>query len=128
MKISFRALDIFNREFRKLAKKYPSLERDFQDFCAFLETQPTWLGIWDIEQINNLGQDILLPIYKVRKFRCASLSKNSTQSGIRIIYIYDANADTIEFIEFIEIYHKWSKEIENRERIIELYSGKKTIL
>ncbi len=128
MKISFRTLDIFDREFRKLAKKYPSLERDFQDFCAFLMEQPTGLGIWDIERINNLGEDILLPIYKVRKFRCQSLSKNSIQSGIRIIYVYDASSDTIEFIEFVEIYHKWSKEIENRGRIIEIYSSRKSLL
>lgn len=127
MKISFRTLDIFDREFRKLTKKYPSLERDFEDFQKFLEVSPTGLGIGDIERIDQLGSDISLPIYKVRKFRCQSLSKNSTQSGIRIIYAYDASSDTIEFIEFIKIYHKWTKEIEDRERILSLYAGRKNL-
>lgn len=128
MKISFRTLDIFDREFRKLTKKSPSLEKDFVDFQKFLEVSPTGLGIGDIERIDQLGNEIILPIYKVRKFRCQSLSKNSTQSGIRIIYVYDASSDTIEFIEFIEIYHKWMKEVEDRKRILEVYSGRKNLL
>lgn len=106
MQINFRTIDIFDREFRKLAKKYPSLEKDFEDFCDFLREQPTGLGIGDIERINELGKEITLPVYKVRKFICRSLSKNSTQSGIRIIYVYDVSNDTIEFIEFVEIYYK----------------------
>jgi hypothetical protein len=128
MQISFRKLDIFDREFKKLVKKYPSLIRDFEDFCAFLVEQPTGLGIWDIERINNLGDDIILSVYKVRKFRCQSLAKNSTQSGIRIIYVHDTSFGIIEFIEFVEIYQKWAKEIEDRERIIERYSKKKSLL
>jgi hypothetical protein len=106
MSIKFCTLDIFDREFRKLAKKYPSLERDFEDFKKFLESEPTGLGIGDIERIDQLGAEIFLPVYKVRKFRCKSLSKNSTQSGIRIIYVYDATNGTIEFIEFVEMYFK----------------------
>jgi|GEM_PF-3285472 len=106
MSINFCTLDIFDREFQKLAKKYPSLENDFEDFQRFLENEPTGLGIGDIERIDQLGVEILLPVYKVRKFRCKSLAKNSTQSGIRIIYVYDATSATIEFIEFVEIYHK----------------------
>lgn len=128
MQISFRKLDIFDCEFKKLVKKYPSLARDFEVFCAFLSQQPTGLGGWDIERINNLGDDITLSIYKVRKFRCQSLAKNSTQSGIRIIYVHDTSCGIIEFIEFIEIYHKWTKETEERKRIIERYSKKKSLL
>ena len=127
MQINFRTIEIFDRELQKLAKKYPSLEKDFGDFCAFLQEQPIGLWIGDIEQINNLGKEIILPIYKVRKFRCASLSKNSTQSGIRIIYVYDASNDMIEFIEFVEIYYKWQKEMEDRARIIDLYSWKDSL-
>jgi len=106
MSINFRALDIFDREFRKLLKKYPSLKKDFSSFQKFLEQEPTGLGIGDIERINGLGEKILLPIYKVRKFACKSLSQNRSQSGIRIIYVYDATTDTVEFIEFVEIYYK----------------------
>lgn len=127
MSIKFSTLDIFDREFRKLTKKYPSLEKDFEDFQKFLETEPVGLGIGDIERIDQLGAEILLPVYKVRKFRCRSLAKNSTQSGMRIIYVYDATQRTIEFIEFIEIYHKWTKDMEDRSRIREFYSGKKNL-
>lgn len=127
MQISFRTLDIFDREFRKLTKKYPSLERDFADFQIFLWTYPIGIGTGDIVRIDSLWEALMLPIYKVKSFRCFSLAKNSTQSGIRIIYVYDASSDTIEFIEFIEIYHKWSKEMEDRQRILEIYSWKKSL-
>lgn len=106
MAINFRTLDVFDREFRKLIKKYPSLKKDFSLFQKFLEQEPTGLGIGDIERINGLGEEIVLPIYKVRKFACKSLAQNRSQSGIRIIYAYDATTDTVEFIEFVEIYYK----------------------
>lgn len=58
MAINFRTLDIFDREFRKLIKKYPSLEKDFSLFQKFLEQEPVGLGIGDIERINGLGEEI----------------------------------------------------------------------
>jgi hypothetical protein len=30
-------------------------------------------------------------------------------------------------VEFIEIYHKWTKEVEDRNRILETYSGRKSL-
>ena len=45
-------------------------------------------------------------------------------SGIRIVYAYDGNSGTIEFIEFIEIYHKNNQEDHDRELLIREYAGK----
>jgi mRNA-degrading endonuclease RelE of RelBE toxin-antitoxin system len=129
MKIkSFQMLPAFERELKRLAKKYPSLQKDFQDFQTFLEIYPTGLWTGDIVRINNLGEEIVIPIYKARSFRCYSIAKNSNNSGIRIIYAYDNVSETIEFVEFIEIYHKWTKETEDRDRIIEQYCGKETLV
>ena len=117
----------FEKELKKLQKKYPSLGKDFQDFQRFLSIYPE--GIWtgDIVRINGLGEEILLPIYKVKSFRCYSIAKNSTNSGIRIIYVYDKSSEVIEFIEFIEIYHKGSKELEDRSRIIDIYKNRERL-
>ncbi len=128
MKIKeFRMLEIFEKDFKKLQKKYPSLQKDFYDFKDFLKLFPTGIGTGDIVRINWLGEGIEIPIYKVRSFRCYSVAKNSNKSGIRIIYAYDITSDTIEFIEFIEIYHKWAQENENRNRIIEYYKNRKSL-
>jgi hypothetical protein len=110
-----------------LQKKYPSLQKDFQDFQNVLKLFP--IGMWtgDIVRIDGLGEEIPLPVYKVKGFRCYSIAKNSNKSGIRIIYVYDTTSDTIEFIEFAEVYHKWSKENEDRERIYENYRKKETL-
>ena len=129
MKIkSFQMLPAFEKELKKLVKKYPSLQKDFQDFQTFLEIYPTGLWTGDIVRINNLWEEILIPIYKARSFRCYSIAKNSNNSGIRIIYAYDTVSETIEFVEFIEIYHKWAKEMEDRNRIMEQYWGRETIV
>jgi Ca2+-binding EF-hand superfamily protein len=120
-------LPAFEKDLKKLLKKYPSLQKDFQDFQDFLEIYPTGLRTGDIVRISNLGEEICIPIYKARNFRCTSIAKNSSNSGIRIIYAYDTINETIEFVEFIEIYHKWTKEVEDRNRILETYSGRKSL-
>jgi mRNA-degrading endonuclease RelE of RelBE toxin-antitoxin system len=99
-------IENFEKDFKKIQKKYPSLQKDFQDFKDFLRIFPTGIGTGDIVQINGLGEEIAIPIFKVKSFRCYSIAKNSNKSGIRIIYAYDSSNEIIEFIEFIEIYHK----------------------
>jgi hypothetical protein len=120
-------IEAFEKDFKKLQKKYPSLQKDFQDFKDFLRLYPTGIGTGDIVRISWLGEEIHIPIYKVRSFRCFSIAKNSNKSGIRITYAYDTINETIEFIEFIEIYHKSSQENESRVRIIECYKDRETL-
>lgn len=45
-------------------------------------------------------------------------------SGIRIVYAYDGESGTIEFIEFAEIYHKNDQEDHDRAFLIREYTGK----
>ena len=35
-------------------------------------------------------------------------------SGIRIVYVYDSESGKIEFIEFVEIYHKNDRDDHDR--------------
>jgi len=46
-----------------------------------------------------------------------------SNSGIRIVYAYDADHGQIEFIEFVEIYHKNSQENHDIEYIKKLYEN-----
>ncbi len=110
--------NIFKKEFKKLCKKYKSLWEDFEDFLAEISSDPTWRTI-----LSNIIERITIKdsgsYYKVRKFVCKSISRNSSNSGIRIIYKYD-NDWKIEFeeITFVEIYHKNDRENHDNSRII----------
>ena len=123
----FNQLAEFKRDIKKLSKKYKSLIDDFEDFCLALEQSPRWEVFWDksIVRISNLWKKLeWKEFYKVRRFRCFSISRNSKDSWIRIIYNYNEKNTEIEFekIEFIEIFHKNTKENHDINRIESNYS------
>lgn len=114
-----RKLAEFEREFKKLHKKFRTLGEDLQ---VFIEKQLNLLHILGQDnrgciRISDLG--ISYPhIYKARKFACKSLKGKGAVSGIRIIYAYYPQENVIEFIE---IYYKGDKENEDRNRILQIY-------
>ena len=113
---SIRRLPEFEKDFKKLSKKFRTLKGDLD---TFVEGQ--------LNAFHKLKQDnkgaVIIPglgieyprIYKARKFACRSLKGTGSASGIRVIYAYYEKEDTIEFVE---IYHKGYKENEDRERIL----------
>ena len=105
----------FKRDFKKLRKKFRTLDSDIKNFK---ETQLKLfheIGIDNRGIVKIKGLGIEYPsIYKVRKFACRVLKGTGAKSGIRIIYAYFPDQDKIEFIE---IYYKGDKENEDRERI-----------
>jgi hypothetical protein len=114
-----RKLKEFEREFRKLLKKFKTLEEDME---TFINTQ---LNLYHKLKINVPGivriSDLVIDnpkIYKVRKFACRSLKGKGSYCGIRIIYAYYEEED---IIEFVEIYYKGDKANEDRERILRYY-------
>lgn len=105
----------FEKELKRLAKRFASLEEDLQVFMkvAMNIFHKQNIDSRAIFQISDLG--IHSPkIYKAKKFACKALKGKGVQSGIRVIYAYHEEADKIEFIE---IYYKGDKKSENRERI-----------
>jgi len=114
-----RRLKEFERELRKLLKKFKTLE---EDMVTFIKVQ---LDLYHKQKIDNSGVfritnlNIDNPkIYKAKKFACKSLRGTGVKSGIRIIYAYYEDED---IIEFIEIFFKGDKENEDRERITRYY-------
>jgi len=105
----------FEKELKKLSKKYRTLETDLKTFISvqlrlFHELNQDNGGI-----VNIAGLGIEDPkIYKARKFACRALSGTGSNSGIRIIYAYYAKESRVQFIE---IYYKGDKEMEDRNRI-----------
>jgi len=114
-----RKLAEFEKDFKKLAKKFLTLEDDLN---AFISNQ---LNLTHKKNIDNKGvvriSDLGIEhpkIYKARKFACKALKGKGAASGIRVIYAYYEQDDTIEFVE---VYYKGVKESEDRERIMRHY-------
>ena len=115
-----RKLAEFEKDFRKLSKKFRTLDEDLETFIANQLKLTHKLNIDNkgVVRIPDLGIESPL-IYKARKFTCKSLKGKGAVSGIRVIYAYYEEEDVIEFIE---IYYKGSKENEDRDRILRHYS------
>ena len=106
----------FDKDFKKLSKRFGTLEEDLK---IFINTQ---LNLYHKQGKDNKGVllisglGITVPkIYKARKFACRSLKGRGVDSGIRVIYAYWEDKDRIEFVE---IYFKGDKENEDRDRIL----------
>lgn len=102
--MEFSFLDEFNKEFKKLLKKYRTLEEDFELFkervLTYRENGTGKFLFWRppcIVRISNLG--IETEVYKVKHFSCRALKGRGSRSGIRIIYAYFPNENRVEFIE-----------------------------
>ena len=114
-----RKLTEFEKDFKKLRKRFRTLDEDLE---VFIENQLKLLHKLGIDnkgcvRISDLG--ISYPeIYKARKFACRSLKGKGAASGIRITYAYYSNDD---IIELIEIYYKGDKANEDRQRILQRY-------
>ena len=119
MTINYYTLPEFDRDFKRLGKRFRTIEKDFTLMKKmllephFLLGQPTApMALVDIEGFcveKYLSK-------KVRKFACASLKGKGGNSGIRVIFVYEKTEDTHK-ITFIEIYFKGDQPNENRERL-----------
>jgi mRNA-degrading endonuclease RelE of RelBE toxin-antitoxin system len=109
----------FEKDMRKLLKRFRTLEEDLDNFIKFGMVPYHKLAEDNggIVRIPNLGFD-QPKIFKARKFACRSMKGKGVQSGIRVIYAYFDEEDKIELIE---IYYKGDKESEDRKRIINEY-------
>lgn len=104
---NFNALAEFDKEFKRLFKKYKTLDDDFEKFKKVLLTTPTGVG----KNFVIIHSSSIIKIVKAR-MACRALRDRS----LRIIYAYHVAASKVEFIE---IYFKGEKENEDRDRIKE---------
>ena len=110
----------FQKEFKKLSKKCPSLEEDFEKFIKVLNADLTrgeqYLSQSRYHQIPNLGNDVIFPVFKLKKFRCKSIKKGN-RSPFRFIFILSREH---KLVYFTECYFKGNKENHNPKRIIKI--------
>jgi len=116
-------LSDFKKDFKKLAKNYPTLKQDLEIFVNTQLKLSHKLNVENSGIVQISGLSISKPkIYKARKFACKSLKGRGSYSGIRVIYAYFEDDDRIELVE---IYFKGNKENEDRKRILKYYSNEK---
>jgi len=107
MRTIFKATRDFERDFKKLAKKYKSLKNDLQEFKKVLP----FVSFNENKNFAVLHDSKTYKIIKAR-FSCRYLRNNP---AMRIIL---AQFNKNEY-EFIEIYFKGDKENEDRQRILD---------
>ena len=109
----FESLNEFDKDLKKLLKKYRSLVSDLEDVKVILRVRPDSQNPFSF-RIDNLG--ISTCIIKVKKIASDSLKGRGVNSGLRLIYAYFPNDKKIIFIE---LYHKNDKANEDKQRILD---------
>ena len=115
MRIKYREAISFQKTFKKLLKKYPSLRDDLE------VAKVNAVELLHLSKIDNKSVFRITGIspadiesYVVKKFACKSLKGSGVQSGIRFTYIY---LPLLQEIILIEIYHKNISAVEDKSLI-----------
>ena len=84
-----RKLAEFKKDFKKIARKFRTLDEDLSIFIAnqLKLTHKLKIDNKGSVRISDIGIDYP-KIYKSRKFTCKALKGKGAASGIRIIYAY----------------------------------------
>lgn len=129
--IKYCSITAFEREFKKMAKKYPSLPEDLSTLKKAVIELYHLMGInslstFPIEGLCSKENHYLS--MKVKKFACRSLKGKGAYTGLRLIYVFEPATQSVTFLE---IYSKADKANEDRARIKEFikrlevkYNGK----
>lgn len=110
--MTFEELAEFKRDFKTLLKKYRTLNDDLSVVKSVLDVSPDERPPFSF-RIDDLG--LKTCIIKVKKIACKSMKGRGVNSGLRLIYAHFPEQDKIVFVE---LYHKNSKDIEDKERIL----------
>ena len=114
-KINFVTTPEFDKDLKKLCKKYKTLLEDLE------VVKKAAIGIYHLSAIDN---NSIFPIpgfcndkflsYKVKKFASKSFKGKGAKTGLRLIYIFVPKENKIILIE---IYYKGNKPNEDKDRL-----------
>ena len=110
--MKFETLPEYDKDLKKLLKKYRTLTSDIDDVKKVLSIRPDAQPPFSY-RIDNLGIENC--VIKVKKIASDSFKGRGINSGLRLIYAY---FQEVAKIVLIELYHKNDKETEDRERIL----------
>jgi mRNA-degrading endonuclease RelE of RelBE toxin-antitoxin system len=108
--MKFEELDEFKKDFKRLLKKYKTLNDDFEIIKKVLEAAPEERPPVSY-RISGLG--IHTNVMKMKRIACKAMKGRGSNTGLRLIYAYEKSLERITMIEF---YHKNEKEKENEDK------------
>ncbi len=114
--IEITRLPEFNKDLKKLAKRFGTIEADLDLFCRNV------IYLYHVDEVKNpaikriAGLGVETSLYKAVRFACRGLGGGS-QSGIRVIYAFFEGPPMRA--ELVEISYKG--EMENQDRIRRRY-------
>ena len=115
--IIYRSIDSFDRDLKRLAKRFSSLPEDLE------LVKKAAIELYHVKKIDNQAVfpipnfcSAARAVCKIKKFACRSLKGRGVRSGIRVIYLIDFTKNEVVFIE---MYFKSEQENEDRGRIKE---------
>ena len=119
--ISYGQTEKFQKDLKKLLKKFRSLEEDLE------MAKKAAIELYHLQKINNQSVFPIpgfcsgkILVCKIKKFACRALKGRGSKSGIRIIYAFHMESLRVDFIE---IYFKADQENEDQNRINQYLSN-----
>ena len=112
MMINFEELPEYQKDLKRLLKKYRTLTNDLEYVRKGLNIYPEASPPYSF-RIESLG--IITCVIKLKKIASDSFRGKGVNSGFRLIYAY---FEQEKRIVFIELYHKSEKENEDKKRIL----------
>ena len=104
----------FEKDLKMLLKRYISLNEDLIKIKSIIEVYPNARPPFSFLIYNKSNT---VSIIKIKKIACLSLRGKGVNTGLRIIYMYNHQLNSIEFIE---LYHKNEQSTEDQNRFIHL--------
>ena len=104
----------FEKDLKRLLKRYISLNEDLIKIMSILEVYPNARPPFSFLLYNK---STTVSVIKIKKIACLSLRGKGVNTGLRMIYILNHKSNTIEFIE---LYHKNEKANEDQKRFLHL--------
>ena len=140
--MKFETLPEYDKDLKRLLKKYRTLTSDIEDVKKVLSIRPDAQPPFSF-RIDDLGIENC--IIKVKKIASDSFKGRGVNSGLRLVYAYFSenqdfiadkhcintnlpsaiaaqNVQETAKIVLVELYHKNDKENEDRERILSNFS------
>jgi hypothetical protein len=112
--MNFTYLSEFEKDLKRLLKRYLSLNEDLNKIKSILEVYPNTRPPFSFLIYNRSNTTCII---KIKKIACLSLRGKGVNTGLRIIYNFNQVSNTIEFIE---LYHKNDQSIEDQNRFLHL--------
>jgi mRNA-degrading endonuclease RelE of RelBE toxin-antitoxin system len=113
--MEFETLREYDKDLKKLLKKYRTLKTDIEDVKKVLSIRPDAQPPFSY-RIDGLG--IKSCVIKVKHIASDSFKGSGSHSGFRLIYAYFKE---IPKIVLVELYHKTDKANEDRQRILKSF-------